>query len=486
MDNPPPTQAAPPAVHTADDGYRKALSNRQIQMIAMGGAIGVGLFLGAGSRLQAMGPSLILAYLVCGTVAFFVMRALGELVMYRPSSGSFASYAREFIGPGAGFVSGWMFWFNWGVGGVAELTAIGIYVHKWLPDLAQWVTALIALAILLAVNLLSVKAFGEFEFWFAIVKVAAIVCFLGVGIWLVATGAQIGGGTAGLGNLFRGDSVWTSFFPAGFAIALLSLQSVIMAYNGIEMVGIAAGETAQPRKVIPRAVNSVALRIILFYCGSVLLLVMIMPWTAYGATESPFVLVFSELGVPAAGHIMNIVVITAALSSTNSGLYSTGRILRSMAERQQAPRILSHMSRRGIPAGGIIFTAVAALPGVALSYVVPHEAFDIILALAGLGALCTWTTILASHLGMLRQRRRNGEQREAFRMPFAPYSNYIAIAFLLMVVVSLGLAPDLAARVALCAIPPIALVLFLGWRSVRGRVTTQEVFIATEDRTPGL
>lgn len=466
---------------SSDEGYHKDLGNRQVQMIAIGGAIGVGLFLGAGGRLKEIGPSLILAYLTCGLAAFFVMRALGELVVHRPSSGSFVTYSKEFIGPWAGFVAGWTFWVNWAFTGVAELTAIGIYIHKWLPDMPQWVSALVALGIVCAVNMISVKLFGELEFWFAIIKVLAITTFLVVGTWLVVSHAEVGNGFAGPQNLFTGGGTWSDFFPMGFGIALLSLQAVIFAYNGVEMVGIAAGEAKDPKRIIPKAVNSVAWRIALFYCGSVLLLVMILPWTAYGPTESPFVLVFSQLGVPAAGDIMNLVVITAAFSSVNSGLYSTGRILRSMAADRQAPAFTAKVSSRGVPAGGIALTAIIYVFGVILNYVVPSKAFDIAIAVAGLGTIITWSSFLVAHIGMRRRVARGELEAPRFRMPLAPWSNYLTLAFLLLVVVLLGFSHDIAGKVAFYSIPLVAAALAVGWYAVRKRLPEVAVGVTADE-----
>ncbi len=457
---------APPA----QAGYHKDLGNRQVQMIAIGGAIGVGLFLGAGGRLKDIGPSLILAYLVCGLCAFFVMRALGELVVYRTRSGSFVSYSRDFIGPWAGFVTGWMFWVNWAFTGIAELTAIGVYMHKWLPEMPQWISALIALVVVFAANLISVKLFGELEFWFSMIKVLAISIFLVTGLYLVVTHASIGTGHAGPENLFTGNGLFGDFFPNGFAIALLSLQAVIFAYNGVEMVGIAASEAKEPKKIIPRAINSVAWRIGLFYCGSVLLLVMILPWTMYGPDESPFVLVFSSIGVPAAGHIMNLVVITAAWSSVNSGLYSTSRIMHGLAAVKQAPAFTARISKRGVPVGGLILTTIVYVFGVVLNYLVPQQAFDIVVNIAGLGTIIVWSSFLVANIRMRAMAARGELEPPKFRMPFAPYSNYITLAFLLMVVVLIAFAKDFSQRVSFYAIPVVVIALFVGWRAVRNKV----------------
>ncbi|WP_406632135.1 amino acid permease [Amycolatopsis sp. WGS_07] len=443
------------------DNYTKALGNRQVQMIAIGGAIGVGLFLGAGGRLHEAGPSLVLSYALCGIAAYFVMRALGELVMHRPSSGSFVTYAREFIGPWAGFVSGWMYWLNWAMTGIAEITAVAIYVHKWLPDVPQWITALIALGVLIAVNLLSVKLFGELEFWFSVVKVLAIVVFLVTALGLVFTGANIGGTTAGVHNLTNHGG----FFPAGVGIALMTLQAVVFAYSAIEVVGIAAGETKNARKVLPKAINGVVWRIGVFYVGSVLLLAMLLPWPFYNGGESPFVTVFSRLGIGGIGDVMNAVVLTAALSSCNSGLYSTGRILRALADEGEAPKFVGKMNSRHVPYGGILFTSVAYVLGVVLNYIVPSEAFDIATAIASLGVVATWATLVFSQMRMRQSSLRGELERPSYRMPGAPYTGWATLGFLVLVVVLMGFS-DGAEKIAFYSIPAIVVVLAVGWRLV--------------------
>ncbi|MGV9300262.1 amino acid permease [Amycolatopsis sp. NPDC003676] len=443
------------------DNYTKALGNRQVQMIAIGGAIGVGLFLGAGGRLHEAGPSLVLSYALCGIAAYFVMRALGELVMHRPSSGSFVTYAREFIGPWAGFVSGWMYWLNWAMTGIAEITAVAIYVHKWLPDVPQWITALIALGVLMAVNLLSVKLFGELEFWFSVVKVLAIIVFLVTALGLVFTGANIGGTTAGVHNLTDHGG----FFPAGVGIALMTLQAVVFAYSAIEVVGIAAGETKDARKVLPKAINGVVWRIGVFYVGSVLLLAMLMPWPFYNGGESPFVTVFSRLGIGGIGDVMNAVVLTAALSSCNSGLYSTGRILRALADEGEAPKFVGKMNSRHVPYGGILFTSVAYVLGVVLNYIVPSKAFDIATAIASLGVVATWATLVFSQMRMRQASLRGELERPSYRMPGAPYTGWATLGFLVLVVVLMGFS-DGAEKIAFYSIPAIVVVLALGWRIV--------------------
>jgi L-asparagine permease len=440
-----------------DVGYEKGLSNRQVQMIAIGGAIGVGLFLGAGARLASAGPALVLAYAGCGVIAFLVMRALGELVIYRTSSGSFVSYGREFYGHKFAYVAGWMYILNWMFTGIAEITAVATYVLRWLPDFPQWIPALVALIVVVAVNLMSVKAFGEFEFWAALLKVVALIAFLVIGIGLVATAATIGGHTASVSNLWRNGG----FFPEGWLAPLLATQGVIFAYASIELVGIAAGETKNPEKVIPRAVNAVVYRIAIFYVGSVLLLAMLLPYTAYSADESPFVTVFGQLGIPWIGDAMNVIVLTAALSSCNSGLYSTGRILRSLAADGEAPAFTNRMSRNHVPYGGILLVASVYVLGVVLNYYVPSDAFEIALSVAALGVIWTWAVIFLCQL-RLRQQINSGElQPTKFPMPGYPWTGWVGLASLAAIVVLMGFTHD--GRWILGLAPLIALALALGW-----------------------
>ncbi|MBF8188692.1 amino acid permease [Nonomuraea sp. K274] len=424
-------------------------------MIAIGGAIGVGLFLGAGGRLAAAGPALVLSYAAAGLAAFFVMRALGELVLYRPASGSFVEYANEFIGPWAAFASGWMYWVNWAFTGIAELTAIAAYIHYWAPAFPEWGTALIALGFVMTVNLLSVRLFGELEFWFAMLKVLAIVVFLVVGLVLVVFTV----GQAGPQNLASHGG----FFPTGVPMVLMSLQSVVFAYASIELVGITAGETARPHEVMPKAINGVVWRIAIFYVGSVALLAMVLPWTAYSAGVSPFVTVFSGLGVPWAGDAMNLVVITAALSSCNSGLYATGRILRSMAMKHEAPRFAGTLSSRHVPIGGILFTAVMFLGGVALFYFLPERAFNIATAAASLGVVTTWGVLIFCQIRL----RRSGH-RSTFPMPGSPYTNWLTLGFLGLVVLLMPFA-DQDQRIAFYLIPVLVVGIAGGWWIIRRR-----------------
>ena len=455
-----------PVADPGDAGYRKDLRARHIHMIAIGGAIGTGLFLGAGGRLAQAGPALALVYAVCGVVAFLVVRALGELILHRPSSGAFVSYAREFMGEKGAYVAGWMYFLNWSTTGIADITAIALYAHFWsfFTPVPQWVLALVALAVVLVVNLVSVRLFGELEFWFAIVKVGALVAFMLLGIWLLATQTPIDGVTPGP-SLITGNG---GILPGGLLPAVLIVQGVVFAYAAIEMVGVTAGETEHPEKVMPRAINSIVWRIALFYVGSVVLLTMLLPWTEYSAGESPFVTVLARLGLPGADSIMNLIVLTAALSSLNAGLYTTGRILRSMAASGSAPRFTGVMSRRGVPYGGILLTSSICVLGVGLNAVVPAQAFEIVLNFAAIGILGTWGTIMISNLLFVRRCRREGVERPAFRLPGAPYTHVATLVFLAAVVVLMAF--DEIGRITLMGLPVIVGALVAGWYAVRGRI----------------
>ncbi|MGA5353956.1 amino acid permease [Streptomyces thermodiastaticus] len=464
-----PTTAAP--ADAGDAGYSKDLKHRHINMIAIGGAIGTGLFLGAGGRLHNAGPALALAYLICGVFAFFVVRALGELVLYRPSSGSFVSYAREFLGEKGAYVAGWMYFLNWSTTGIADITAVALYAHYWsfFSPLPQWLLALIALAIVLTVNLISVKIFGEMEFWFSIVKVVTLVAFMLISIFLLVTRHEVDGFTPGLSVIADHGG----FLPHGVMPVILVMQGVIFAYAALELVGVAAGETAEPEKVVPRAVNSIMWRVGLFYVGSVVLLALLLPGSVYSADESPFVTVLSKIGVPAAGDVMNLVVLTAAMSSLNSGLYSTGRILRSMAMAGSAPKFTRVMSRSQVPYGGILLTCGICVLGVGLNYLVPSEAFEIVLNVASLGIVSTWVIIMICHMIFVRRARAGLVTRPHFRLPGSPFTEIVTIAFLLACVGLMWNDPEVG-RKTVMLIPLIAVLLVAGWFGVRRRVLQGE------------
>ncbi|MFJ5673770.1 amino acid permease [Streptomyces sp. NPDC093097] len=450
-----------------DVGYSKSLKSRHINMIAIGGAIGTGLFLGAGGRLHSAGPALAIAYAVCGLFAFFVVRALGEMVVHRPSSGSFVSYAREFLGEKGAYAAGWMYVVNWSTTGIADITAIALYTHYWsmFTSIPQWVMALIALAVVLTINLISVKIFGEMEFWFAIVKVAALVAFMLIGIFLLATQHPVDGHTPGL-HLITDNG---GLFPTGLLPVVIVLQGVVFAYSAVELVGVTAGETSEPHKVVPKAVNSIMWRVGIFYVGSVILLAMLLPWNVFSANESPFVTVLSHVGIPHAGDVMNLVVLTAAMSSLNSGLYSTGRILRSMSMAGSAPKFAGRMNRSHVPYGGIMLTSAVCVLGVGLNYWLPGKAFEIVINIAALGIISTWCTIMLCHMVFVRRSKEGLLERPRFRLPGTPVTDIATIAFLLGVIVLMWFDNGVGRQTVLM-IPILAAALVGGWFVVRSRV----------------
>ncbi|MFH8132933.1 L-asparagine permease [Pantoea osteomyelitidis] len=454
-------------LNSHDSGYNKAMGNRQVQMIAIGGAIGTGLFLGAGARLQAAGPALALVYLVCGIFSFFILRALGELVLHRPSSGSFVSYAREFLGEKASYVAGWMYFVNWAMTGIVDITAVALYMHYWgaFGDVPQWVFALAALAIVGTMNMIGVKWFAEMEFWFALIKVLAIVVFLIVGVVFLGSGKPLDGNATGF-HLITDNG---GLFPHGLLPALVLVQGVVFAFASIELVGTAAGECKDPKTMLPKAINSVIWRIGLFYVGSVVLLVMLLPWNAYQAGESPFVTFFSKLGVPYVGSMMNIVVLSAALSSLNSGLYSTGRILRSMSMGGSAPAFMSKMSSHKVPWAGILVTIGVYVIGVVLNYYVPSQVFEIVLNIASLGIISSWGFIVVCQMRLRKAIKEGKAEDVSFKLPGAPFTSWLTLLFLASVLVLMAFDyPNGTWTIA--SIPLIAVVLVLGWFGVRKRV----------------
>jgi L-asparagine permease len=448
-----------------EHGYAKGLKPRQVQMIAIGGAIGTGLFLGAGGRLQHAGPALAVVYLVCGLFSFLILRALGELVMHRPTSGSFVSYAREFLGERGSFIAGWMYYLNWAMTGIVDITAVALYMRYWgtFANVPQWVFALIALVLVGSMNMIAVGWFGEMEFWFSLVKVGALVAFLLIGVVILVMGHPIAGTVPGIHLVAANGGI----FPHGVLPAVIIVQGVVFAYAGIELIGTAAGEAQDARKILPRAINSVMYRIALFYVGSVVLLVLLMPWTAYHAGTSPFVTFFGALGVPGIGTVMNIVVLTAALSSLNSGLYSTGRVLRSLAMGGSAPPFVAKMNAAKVPYGGIIVTLVIYLIGVGLNYVVPSQVFEIVLNIASLGIVSTWAFIVICQMMLRRAINAGTVPPVSFKMPFAPFSSYLTLAFLFAVLVLTAFDyPDGTYTIA--AIPLVAIALAIGWVVLKG------------------
>ncbi|WP_049623019.1 amino acid permease [Frateuria defendens] len=431
---------------------QRGLGERHMRLMALGSAIGVGLFLGSANAIKLAGPGILLSYVIGGAAIFIIMRALGEMAVHHPVAGSFSRYAQDYLGPLAGYLTGWNYWFMWLVTCIAEITAVGIYMGVWFPDVPQWIWALAALAAMGAVNLVAVRAYGEFEFWFAMIKVVTIVAMILGGGCMIVFGLGNHGVATGISNL------WThgGFFPHGAQGVLMALQMVMFAYLGVEMIGLTAGEAANPARTIPAAINSMFWRILIFYVGALFVILSIYPWDELGTRGSPFVMTFERLGIRSAAGLINFVVLTAALSSCNGGLYSTGRMLYNLAQQGQAPRAFAHTSRRGVPARAIALSIAALLIGVLLNYLVPAKVFVWVTSIATFGAIWTWAVVLVAQMQF---RRRLGEAERArltFRTPFYPYASWLALAFLVLVVGLMAYFPD--TRVAL-VVGPLWLVL---------------------------
>jgi AAT family amino acid transporter/D-serine/D-alanine/glycine transporter len=440
------------------------LRNRHIQLIAFGGTIGVGLFLGSAKAIHSAGPALLLAYTIGGVAIFFIMRALGELLTYRPVAGSFATYADEFCGPFAGFVTGWSYWFAWVVTAMAELTAIGIYLRFWFPDVPQWLPGLVALLVLYGTNLLAVRVYGELEFWFALIKVVTIVGLIVAGLVVFHVGDL--GASASFSNLWSHGGL----LPHGLLGVLLTMQIVMFAYEGVELIGVTAGEARDPAVVLPRATNGIIVRILIFYIGAVLIIMSLVPWTELSPQISPFVYVFEKMRIPAAAALINLVVITAASSSCNSGIFSTGRMLWALAQRGQAPRVFATLNRGRVPGRAIHATAVLLLIGIALNKWVPERVFTWVTSVALVGTFWTWGIILISHRNYRRAVAAGKAAAAPFRMPGAPVANWVVLAFL--VAVSGLLALDADQRVALYVAPVWFGLLGIGYAWMRASQRT--------------
>ena len=433
----------------------RGLKNRHIQMIALGGAIGTGLFYGSATTIQLVGPAITLSYIIGGIAIFFIVRALGEMSVDEPVSGAFSHYAYKYWGEFAGFFSGWNYWFNYIVVSMAELAVVGTYVNFWLPTVPTWVSAMVFLVSITLVNLISVKAFGEFEFWFALIKVIAIIAMIIFGILMIFFGLGNAGKPIGLHNLW----IHGGFLPNGLWGLLLSLVIVMFSFGGVELIGITAGEADNPKKSIPKAINQVIWRILIFYVGALSILLIIYPWNKVGATGSPFVEIFSKIGIPAAATILNIVVLTAALSTYNSGLYSNGRMLYSLALQGNAPKMFSKLSRNGIPINGVLFSSALTLVTVILNFLVPGKVFLYLISIALIAGIFNWAMVLVTHI---KFRKAKGRDNLEFKMPFFPYSSYITIAFLAMIVILMYFMPDM--RYSLYIGPVWILILYIGYK----------------------
>ncbi|MHC5788234.1 amino acid permease [Pseudomonas protegens] len=414
----------------------RGLSTRHIRFIALGSAIGTGLFYGSAAAIKQAGPSVLLAYLIGGAAIYLTMRALGEMAVRNPVSGSFGHYASCYLGRFPGFLTGWSYAFSMLMVCLADVTAFGVYMSLWFPDTPRWIWVLSIVLGIGALNLCSVRIFGEMEFWLSLLKVAAIIAMIGGGFAVLLFGIQLGDGqhSVGLSNLWA----YGGFFPNGLEGMIASFTIVMFAFGGIEVIGITAGEAKDPQRMIPKAINSVPLRILIFYILTLLVLLMLFPWSGIGSQGSPFVQIFSGLGINSAATVLNLVVISAVFSAINSDIFSAGRMMYGMAAIGQAPAAFASTSRFGVPWMTVLVMSVALLFGVLLNYLVPEELFLVFASLVTFSVVWVWLMILLSQMAMRRSMSPEEIAALGFPVPFGAAGQACAVLFMLFIFVVLG------------------------------------------------
>ncbi|MEX6666261.1 amino acid permease [Pseudomonas sp. W2-17] len=429
---------------------KRGLSARHIRFMALGSAIGTGLFYGSASAIKLAGPAVLLVYIIAGAAVYMVMRALGEMAVRNPVSGSFGEYATTYLGPLAGFVLGWTYAFEMVIVCLADVTAFGIYMGFWFPEVPRWIWVLGIVFLIGALNLCSVKVFGETEFWLSLLKVGAIIAMIlaGFGIMLFGLGSVSGGGVSSVSNLWA----YGGFMPNGIGGLVASLAVVMFAFGGIEIIGITAGEARNPERVIPRAINAVPLRILLFYVLTLFVLMSLYPWQQIGSQGSPFVQIFDHLGISSAATVLNIVVITAAVSAINSDIFGAGRMMYGLAIQGQAPEGFAQLSAQGVPWMTVLVMGVALLCGVVLNYLIPENVFLLIASIATFATVWVWLMILVTQIAMRRSMSAEEVAQLKFPVPFWPVAPIVATLFMVFVFGVLGYFPDSQAALVVGAV----------------------------------
>lgn len=419
---------------------RRGLNTRHIRFLALGSAIGTGLFYGSASAIKQAGPSVLLAYMIAGVAIYIVMRALGEMAVHNPVSDSFSHYASEYLSPLAGFTTGWTYVFEMVIVAIADVTAFGIYMGFWFPDVPRWIWVLSVILFLGAINLIHVKVYGEVEFWLSIIKVTAIIAMIlgGFGIMLYGMHIPHSDFTPGIANLWQHGG----FMPNGISGFIACFSVVVFAFGGIEIIGVTAGETQDPKTAIPRAINAVPIRIILFYVLTIFVLMSIFPWNQIGTAGSPFVQIFEGLGIKSAAAILNIVVITAAISAINSDVFGAGRMMYGMALKGHAPKIFCKTSKNGAPLMPVVVMTVVLLVGVVLNYLIPENVFEIIASIATFATVYVWLMILLAQMGMRKKLSVEDIKKLDFPIIGWPVAPIIATAFMIFVIAMIGYFPD--------------------------------------------
>lgn len=432
----------------SSQGLERKLKARHIEMIALGGTIGVGLFMGSASTIETAGPSVLLCYMIAGLIMFLIMRTMGEMLYLEPVTGSFASYAYKYISPYMGYITAWCYWIFWTLTVLAEITAVGIYMTYWFPDLPTWISALGALILIGLANLASVRYYGEAEFWFSLIKVSTIVVMLIIGVAMIVFGIGNEGIPVGFSNLWSHGG----FFPHGIGGMLSALCIVSAAFLGVEMIGLTAGEAEHPQETLMRAIKNIVWRILIFYVGAILVILSLYPWNEVGLMGSPFVLTFSRIGITVAAGIINFVVLTAAMSGCNSGIYGCARMLYTLAQHKQAPQWFGKLSKSGVPKNGIYFTIAILLVGVLLNYLIPDpKLFVYIYSASVFPAMVSWFVLSFSQFRFRKAWGKEAIAKHPFKSILFPYGNYLCIIFMILVTIGIFYNDD------------TRLSLFIGW-----------------------
>ena len=417
-------------MNSENNKMKRGLKSRHMQMIALGASVGTGLFYGSAPTIKLVGPGIILSYLLAGIFIFFVMRMLGEMSVREPVSGSFSYFADKYWNNFMGYLAGWNYWFLYMIAGMAELSATATYINFWLPDFPQWLTILICMLVIIIVNLINVGFYGESEYWASFIKITAICSMILFGMYLIFT--TMGPFPQNFSNLWENGGL----FPNGAWGFVASLAVVMFSFGGVDLIGITAGEAENPEKTLPKAINQILIRILIFYIGTMVVLMSLSPWQEVGLQGSPFVLIFSNMGIPAAANILNFVVLIAALSAYNGILYGTSRMLYGLAKEGNAPKIFASLSRNGIPMVGILVSAVIGLVLVVITYYFPKTLFMYLLAIVVAGLIISWFIITITHMKFRRKFIRENRLDELkFKSLWYPYTNYFCIVFLAMIVV---------------------------------------------------
>lgn len=424
---------------------KRGLSTRHIRFMALGSAIGTGLFYGSADAIKMAGPSVLLAYIIGGVAAYIIMRALGEMSVHNPSASSFSRYAQENLGPLAGFITGWTYTFEMVIVALADVTAFGIYMGLWYPDVPRWIWVLSIIFFIGAMNLCHVRIFGEMEFWLSLIKVVAIIAMIVAGGSIIFFGFGHAFPATGLENLWSHGG----FAPNGWQGIIASLGIVMFAFGGVEIIGVTAAEAQNPKKVIPQAINTIPLRIVLFYVCTLAILMAIFPWNSFGEQGSPFVLIFSGLGIPAAATILNIIVISASISAINSDIFGAGRMMYGMAKEGMAPKSFQRIASNGVPWMTVVVMGVALLVAVVLNYLMPEQVFVLIASLAAFATVWVWLMILLAHFAMHRGLSAEERRQIAFPVPFWPVAPLLTLLFMGLVIAVLGMVEE--TRIALIA-----------------------------------